>query len=701
MGIERVSGREVVMEYWKEEEIRKAISQMTIPGQVFEVRITLKGKKTISGYFKEADTLIAELNNHNINYDGATIYLTLQKINEDCCGREQMNTFILGATTTSDNDITGYQWLFIDLDPRRPTGTSSTDEQLAKSRALADKVMVYMANKGWYRPVEAMSGNGWHLHYRVDLPNNQETKNLMAGCLKSLDGLFSNDDVAVDTAVFNPSRICKLYGTMAQKGKNTAERPHRLSYIKSEPFNPVVNDIGAVRRLAEELNDGVEQRAYPQKSNNYSTGDFDVKDFLEQHGVKIVKEQQWNGCTKYVLDQCVFDESHKAPDACVIVQANGAIGYKCLHNSCADKKWKDVRELLDPNYQQWSGEKREQDRRIEEGWRQHNREKSKEELSYELLNKEPDADGQFFYTAAEIRKMPKPNYEYVKTGTKVIDTMLGGLKKGGISVLTGLRASAKSTWISQVALNAINDGHRVIMYSGELSCQNVMEWMYRQAAGNNGLDENELLAGRFTVAEDTKDRITRWMNDKLIVYNNEKGSNFDIMAVELMKKIKEVKADLLVLDNLMTVDINTESRGYYDTIEKQTRFMLMLKNMARITNVHILLVAHPRKSAGFLRLQDVAGSSNITNIADAAFIMHRRNHDFEKGFKEEFKGTKILMGLETKGGFGNVLEIAKDRENGTQDEFIPLWFDPATKQLRDKPNAPRENNSIVFGWREL
>lgn len=41
----------------------------------------------------------------------------------------------------------------------------------------------------------------------------------------------------------------------------------------------------------------------------------------------------------------------------------------------------------------------------------------------------------------------------------------------------------------------------------------------------------------------------------------------------------------------------------------------------------------------------------------------------------------------------NVIEIAKDRDGGTQDVFVPLWYEPETKRLK---NSPAE--SIVYGW---
>ena len=43
--------------------------------------------------------------------------------------------------------------------------------------------------------------------------------------------MFSDDKISVDLKNFNPSRICKLYGTQAEKGSDTKERPHRMSKI--------------------------------------------------------------------------------------------------------------------------------------------------------------------------------------------------------------------------------------------------------------------------------------------------------------------------------------------------------------------------------------------------------------------------------------------------------------------------------------
>ena len=60
------------------------------------------------------------------------------------------------------------------------------------------------------------SGNGCHLYFRVDLP--PELAELLSDELARLDIEFSDDRVAVDRTVYNPSRITKVAGTVARKG---------------------------------------------------------------------------------------------------------------------------------------------------------------------------------------------------------------------------------------------------------------------------------------------------------------------------------------------------------------------------------------------------------------------------------------------------------------------------------------------------
>lgn len=75
---------------------------------------------------------------------------------------------------------------------------------------------------------------------------------------------------------------------------------------------------------------------------------FDIDKFIADNGIQVSRETVSGGIRKIVLEECPFDSSHKAPDSAIFVMQNGAIAFKCFHNSCSDKRWRDVRQLFDP-----------------------------------------------------------------------------------------------------------------------------------------------------------------------------------------------------------------------------------------------------------------------------------------------------------------------------------------------------------------
>jgi len=208
------------------------------PGEVIEVRfIGVNGRWTYSGYFDDHDALCREVRQLDKSaHKGA--YFTLQVIDPRLQARS-FNRIKQSDLTTSDKDVMFYRWLPIDLDPIRPAGISSSDLELSAALELRDVVAAHCINDmGFSKPIRAMSGNGGHLLFRLpDLPANDETKKMIKNILCGLAEKFDTAAVKIDTTVFNPARIWKLYGTAARKGDSLPAgdfreaRPHRTSFI--------------------------------------------------------------------------------------------------------------------------------------------------------------------------------------------------------------------------------------------------------------------------------------------------------------------------------------------------------------------------------------------------------------------------------------------------------------------------------------
>ena len=662
-----------------ETEIRKTITTIIGDGNLFECRIIYNDSKIQpSAYFRSSDNLIRELKRQKLQ--NANVYIVLNALNEDCDGRDQFDHFMNGKTSTSDGDIKSREWILIDLDPKRPAKTSSTQAQVDLAYERAKQVYKFLKDEGFTEPIVGFSGNGYHLLYKVKLRNNSENTNLVKKFLNTLKMFFSDDNVDmeedsdsidIDASVSNPSRICKLYGTVAQKGRNTEKQPHRMSYIKYVPKEIIPVDKSYIIKVANCLDSEMPK---PDRYNGYNARDFDLDEWLNKYGItyRVVKMAQYD---KYILDHCPFNESHKGKDAVIFKFPNGAIAFKCFHNSCSDKKWKDVRLLYEPDA--YSKE------RSEERYRSTlpNRQRKNLPLSKPIIEED---NKPVFLTAKQILAKPNQEQVFVKTGVNIIDKKMRGLMKGHVSVWSGLRASAKSTVLSQTVLRAVNDNNTVIVYSGELSEKNFMKWMNQQAAGH--YNEPSLYAGYFNTPIAIQEKIADWLGDKFYLYDNGYGNDFVAVIAKIEEQIENVKADLVILDNLMSFNISSLGYTKWDA---QSAFVWKLHEDARKYNVHIAFVAHPKKAAGFLRFDDISGTADIGNAVDDAFIVHRNNEDFRRLTKEMFKwkdDNEIYQST-------NVIEIVKDRDGGNQDVFIPLYYEQQSKRLK---NSIDEN--IVYGW---
>jgi hypothetical protein len=167
------------------------------------------------------------------------VYFTANPCNPDFMAKASNRLRVPGdkIALTADQDILFLRWLLIDIDARyaHSIGVSSSKEELEKTIIARNKIFKWMRNELWIGQlvIPACSGNGGHLIYRLpDLENNDENVGVLRQALKALAHMFNDDDVDIDTSVFNPARIWKVYGTTARKGDHVPARPHRKSYVE-------------------------------------------------------------------------------------------------------------------------------------------------------------------------------------------------------------------------------------------------------------------------------------------------------------------------------------------------------------------------------------------------------------------------------------------------------------------------------------
>jgi hypothetical protein len=315
---------------------------------VVEVRALADGV-THSGYFGDHEALARAVEALDADPSVAGIYVTLNTVNPALLAR-RANRIKMRLSrkdaTTADADIIRRRWLPVDIDPVRPSGVSSIEAEHAAALAAAERIAIWLAEQGFPAPVRADSGNGAHLLYRVDLENDEAATALVKGCLATLDALFSNEAVTVDTANHNAARIWKLYGTLSRKGDNTPERPHRRAKVLAVP-----DDIRMVSQEYLQHLAGLLPREEPSRSKkpNGNGPGIDLASWLPDHGIAVRSTRPYQGGTLYVLDKCPFSSAHK--DGAFAIQfANGAIFAGCHHATCGGgaQRWPELRERYEP-----------------------------------------------------------------------------------------------------------------------------------------------------------------------------------------------------------------------------------------------------------------------------------------------------------------------------------------------------------------
>jgi hypothetical protein len=132
------------------------------------------------------------------------------------------------------------RWLLIDVDrdKREGFGSSATEAEHDAALELAADIKDYLDGQGWPAPLAVDSGNGAHLLYRIDLPNDVEgktTQRLVREFLKVLAVRFDRWPKAIGRECHDARRVSKLPGTWACKGEDTPERPYRLARILHAP----------------------------------------------------------------------------------------------------------------------------------------------------------------------------------------------------------------------------------------------------------------------------------------------------------------------------------------------------------------------------------------------------------------------------------------------------------------------------------
>lgn len=273
---------------------------------------------------------------------------------------------------------------------------------------------------------------------------------------------------------------------------------------------------------------------------------------------------------------------------------------------------------------------------------------------------------------ADVEDVDVFDIQKVATGIKQLDRLLyGGLPMGGVVLVYGKPGDGKSTFASQILVNAVRQNLHCFAYSGELPNYLFKAWIDFQIAGSQHIFEYSNRWGdrNFKISDANKQAISAWYRDKIFLYDNNSIAEEETKSlVTLIKQaIGRYGVKVVLLDNLMTA-IDLEMDLSQDKYERQSLFIKKLSRIALMHNVLIVLVAHKRKNNFSTNENDeIAGSSDIVNLATLS-IAYDRDDELGDG-KRLIKVTKNrLFGKTEKKGFEMDFDEKSKRIYGQGDD---------------------------------
>jgi len=304
--------------------------------------------------------------------------------------------------------------------------------------------------------------------------------------LKALNAKFSEHGIQIDESVYNAARISKAYGTIAKKGDDHPKYPHRLSKMLDVPVELIAVSEAKLRELAELAPQPDNGQPYVASNSTFAAGPFDVDSFLQRNGIKNKGRASYAGKGgaghKWILEQCPLCQENGG-SAVVMQWSDGKLAFRCHHNRCTGKGWKEFRAVVEPQSQR------------------NGREYSPPEVSNRLIEYDPSHGSN-----GSVSTQPSPRIEFQRITSQELDSgdfaqeylVEGVMVAQQPMIVAGPQKTLKTSVMIDLAVSLATCGHflgrfnvnraaHVAFMSGESGLATIQETARRicKAAGSS------------------------------------------------------------------------------------------------------------------------------------------------------------------------------------------------------------------------
>jgi hypothetical protein len=493
-------------------------------------------------------------------------------------------------------DVKRWKNLNIDLDPVRPAGTVSLQEELDAACTVAHKIYDQVIYPFFKTGLIFLSGNGYHVWAPIDLEVNQESIAVVSDFLETIKQIYQTDRVEVDTCFKNPAQLTTLYGTVKKKSLYRNVLPgttleHRQSRIEKSAFRNQETNLNQLKTITEQIKIKfmVEEKNLVKVEPTQREKNIEwFKQFASEYNIAVKNYKEDDNGVYANLEKCPFCENDDSTGHAVKMWDNGDYTnfyYICKHqNHCQVNKkrtnwWKEY-------YKHITGT----DLQTEEVVREEEENSQEEENS-------------LIFSYNEVQAVPR---EYVSTGYKQLDHWLGGgFQRSGYTLLAGKTGEGKSTFAYNF-INNIPSDKKILLALSEGSCSQIKGDMQQVIKGG-------------------RDNISLTQNLDLLTFDEQILDDYDVIFFDNLNSYKW---------------------------EEQVKVSARLNSILPAHSASVVLLTHTQNGAKFTYSDTISGSVDVRRYATQILCLQK-----SEGWRESAKG---IYGEKRERTFANYLEEHQD-----------------------------------------
>ena len=279
----------------------------------------------------------------------------------------------------------------------------------------------------------------------------------------------------------------------------------------------------------------------------------------------------------------------------------------------------------------------------------------------------------------EVRKFDMSDVDGFRTQLADLDDALMKFYMGSTTILTGAPGSGKTSLLSTLICQSVEQEYPVFVYSGELSNPALKSWLDFCYAGRFGVEQYENAGGKghyYKVTRDAFDKINDTYKGQIFFYKD----SFDQKVSRLMQTAENVVrkhgVKTLIFDNMTSVDLeNTDENKW----SKQEEFIRDIIAFSTKWNVCCLVVLHPKKMDANRRmsLYDLGGVSASINLSHRVLSLYRVPKK-----DRESEGCDVII------------DVLKDRFGSGGGREVKLFYDTPSRRFYDTTEKLR----LQYKW---